>query len=465
MIITDEERSLARFGMETALSCGMSGARVTLNKSVSDTCTTLDGEIDKVSRSADRALTFCLFADGRYGTFSTNRLTEDAVRDFVGKACETVLVMEADPCRTLPSPERLAKDAETGLEMGLWDEEYMKMTDSGRIDFVKRMTLRERSGKGWSAVSEENEYTDYVDETYQIDSQGFEGQHFETGFSCSSEVTVTDTDGHKFSSYWWDSSAFLSGINPSGCAETALKRAVDSMGPKGIEGGIYRMVVDGNVGSKLLSPIISALNASGIQQKMSFLCDSRGQRMFSEGLSLTDMARERGKAGARMFDSEGVATANLPLIENGVVKNYFVNTYMANKTGLEPTVEDISRPVLMSWASESLLEGLAGCGERACLESGKKVLSLKDILRGAGDGIYVTEFNGGNCNPVTGDYSFGVSGFRFSGGKTGRPFREMLITGNILELWNSLLAVGGDARECGRWRLPTTAFEGVCFSA
>ena len=68
--------------------------------------------------------------------------------------------------------------------------------------------------------------------------------------------------------------------------------------------------------------------------------------MFSGGLTLTDMARERGKSGARLFDSEGVATTNLPLIENGVVKNFFVNTYTANKTGEEPTVEDISRPVL-----------------------------------------------------------------------------------------------------------------------
>ena len=378
-----------------------------------------------------------------------------------------MLLLEADSCRALPSPERLAKDAKTGLETGLWDEKYMGMTDSERIRLARSMTLRERQGKGWSVASEENEYTDYVDETYQIDSQGFEGQHFETGFSCSSEVTVTDAEGRRFSSYWWDSSAFLKGIHPETCAKTALEKALAAMRPEEIQGGNYRMVVDGNVGSRLLSPIISALNASGIQQKMSFLCDSRGQRLFSEGLSLTDMARERGKAGARLFDSEGVATTNLPLIENGVVKNYFVNTYMANKTGLEPTVEDISRPVLMSWASESLLEEFAEVVNTAVpdLESGKKVLSLKDILRGCGDGIYVTEFNGGNCNPVTGDYSFGVSGFRFREGKIGRPFREMLITGNILELWNSLLAVGDDARECGRWRLPTTAFDGVNFSA
>ncbi len=471
MIITDGERLLARTGMQEAMDNGMSGARVTLNKSVSDTLTMLDGEIDKVSRCADRSLTFCLFANGRYGTFSTNRLNDSAVREFVRKACDTVKIMEADKCRTLPAKERLATDAGTGLETGLWDKGYMDMSDTKRIELARSMTLREKGGEGWTMVSEENEYTDYIDETFQIDSQGFEGQHFETGFSCSSEVTVADSEGRRFSSYWWDSSAFLSGIHPESCAETALQRALASMNPQPVSGGCYRMVVDGNVGSKLLNPIVSALSASSIQQKMSFLCGCRGRKVFSEGLTFTDMARERGRAGARLFDLEGVATRNLPLISKGVVENYFVNTYMANKTGLEPTVEDISRPVLGSWCSEEMAARIAverrGTRDDAAgrLDSDEKRLSLEDILRGCGDGIYVTEFNGGNCNPVTGDYSFGVSGFRFEDGKLGSPFREMLITGNILDLWNSLIAVGDDARDCGRWRIPTTAFDGVSFSA
>ncbi len=455
MTITDGERQLARAGMREALEQGMSGARVTLSKSVSDTLTLLDGEIDKVSRCADRSLTFCLFAEGRYGTFSTNRLSGEAVRDFVRKACDTVKVMEADRCRTLPRKERLATDARTGFETGLWDREYMDMSDVKRIELARSMTLREKGGDGWTKVSEESEYTDYIDECYQIDSQGFEGRHSETGFSCSSEITVADSDGRRFSSYWWDSSAFLSGIHPESCAGTALRRALASMNPEPLRGGLYRMVVDGNVGSRLLNPIVNALNASSIQQKMSFLCGRLGKKVFSEGFTLTDMARETGKAGARLFDSEGVATSDLPLIRGGVVENYFVNTYMANKTGLKPTVEDISRPVLGCWRSEELSR----------LDCVGKRLTLEDILRGCGDGIYVTEFNGGNCNPVTGDYSFGVSGFRFKDGRLGKPFREMLITGNIPELWNSLLAVGDDARDCGRWRIPTTAFDGVSFSA
>ena len=95
----------------------------------------------------------------------------------------------------------------------------------------------------------------------------------------------------------------------------------------------------------------------------------------------------------------------------------------------------------------------------------EKGVSLKVILKLSGNGIYVTGFNGGNCNPVTGDFSFGIEGFAFSKGKITHPVREMLITGNIIELWNGLIAAGSDTRPSARWQVPTLAFEGVSFSS
>ena len=165
------------------------------------------------------------------------------------------------------------------------------------------------------------------------------------------------------------------------------------------------------------------------------------------------MARTQGKAGSRLYDTEGVATKDAPVIEKGIVRQYFVNTYMAGKMGISPTVEDISRPCLLPYMKG---EDLA-CGE--------KEVSLKDILKLCGSGIYVTGFNGGNCNPVTGDFSYGVEGFAFSRGKVTHPVREMLITGNMKELWSGLLAAGTDARESARWQIPTIAFDKVSFSA
>ena len=107
--------------------------------------------------------------------------------------------------------------------------------------------------------------------------------------------------------------------------KTALERAVGQIGPKARRGGKYKMVVDKVAASRLISPLITALNASSIQQKMSFLDGKLDQKVFSEGMTLMDMARTAGKSGSRLYDTEGVATKDAPIIENGVVKQYFVN--------------------------------------------------------------------------------------------------------------------------------------------
>ena len=73
-MINIEEMNIARKCIDIALSKGANAARVSLNKCVSDSVTMLNGEIDKVTHSADRSLYIYIFADGRYGTFSTNRL-------------------------------------------------------------------------------------------------------------------------------------------------------------------------------------------------------------------------------------------------------------------------------------------------------------------------------------------------------------------------------------------------------
>ena len=213
------------------------------------------------------------------------------------------------------------------------------------------------------------------------------------------------------------------------------------------------MVVDSSVASRLVAPVLNALNGAALQQKMSFLNDSLGKKIFSEGMNLMDLPRTVGKNGSRMFDSEGVATKDAPVIRNGVVCQYFINTYNAAKMGIEPTIEDASRPLLMPYLKDM------------GLPETEISLSLEDILSYCKNGILVTGFNGGNSNPVTGDFSFGIEGFAFSKGKITHPVREMLITGNLIELWNSLIAAGTDARESSRWQIPTVAFENVSFSA
>ena len=75
--ITEEERLLAEECLGYAMKAGASGARVTMNKNMMDLFSMLNGELDKVTRSGDRSIMLCVFADGKYGTFSTNRLGEE----------------------------------------------------------------------------------------------------------------------------------------------------------------------------------------------------------------------------------------------------------------------------------------------------------------------------------------------------------------------------------------------------
>lgn len=451
-IITEHEIEMARFCIERARELGASASRASLNKSIQDSVTFFNGEFDKVSHSSDRSIFLYIYADGRYGTFSTNRMEKEELSAFLSKAVETVRMLEQDPCRRLPDAGRLVKDATAGTETALYDEAYFCEDIDSRIGKARSMSIfKALDGKDkFTPISEECEYSDSVEDTLLIDSQGLEARHIETAAGCFCEMNLADADGNKYSGYWWDSSFSAGRIDMEGCTRKAMEKVLRQFGPKRSRGGKYRMVVDSSVASRLVSPILTALNMSSIQQKMSFLGDSAGKQVFPEGLTVMDMARETGRLGARLFDSEGVATANGPVIEKGIVKHYFTDTYMSAKTGSEPTVEDVSRPCLKPW--------LKGCGDISSA-------GLDIILKTCMNGVYVTGFNGGNCNPVTGDFSFGVEGFRFSNGKIGHPVKEMLVTGNIMELWNNLAAVGSDCRPCTRWQIPTLAFEDVSFSA
>lgn len=467
-MINQNEINIAKFCIESALKQGASAARASLTKSIIDSYMMLNGELDKVTHSADRSIYLYIYADGRYGNFSTNRLETGELEDFIGKSISMVRMLGEDVCRTLPDAGRTAADAKTGRELDLYDEQFeqsnsdLRLERAGELTQFNALKMAEDKdgfatssewGHSFHLISEECEYTESFEDNYVCDSQGFEGRHTETSFSTFCEMTIEDSEGSKYSGFWWEATPKLSELDLKECSRMALEKAVRQIAPKNRRGGRYKMVVDCNAASRLVSPLFTALNASSIQQKMSFLDESIGTKVFPEGLTIMDLARTAGKAGSRLFDTEGVATTDSPIIENGIVKKYFVNTYMANKMGIEPTIEDISRPCVMPYMKDE------------ALTDAEKSISLKDILQHCSNGILVTGFNGGNSNPATGDFSFGVEGFAFSKGKITHPVREMLITGNLIELWNNLIAAGTDARSSARWQIPSLAFENVSFSA
>ena len=467
-MLEKDEKILTRECLKMALEAGASKARASLSKNTMNIVATLDGEVDKITACLDRSINVNLFVDGRYGTFSTNKLDADSLRSFIVRAVETTRMLAPDPCRDLPEPSRTAKDAVDGSELGICDPAWRSITPEQRIAFAldnccgrtcssaslppRTRPAQQSSSEepvlpqpknNWKLISEEGEYSDSEYWNYVVDTQGTEVLHAETSFEFFTELTIQDSRGRKYSGGWWEAAPLLKDFHPEKVAPAALEEAVMQIGPRRCRSGKYRAVIDSEVSQKVLNPILNALNAFNIQQKNSFLTDALGKQVFPAGLDIMDMPRIPGEACGKMFDSEGVATANHYIVKDGVVQEFFVNTYMANKLGVAPTIEDAMRPVICRFGNG---------------------VSRQDIMKTCGDGILITDFCGGNSNPATGDFSYAIQGYRFKDGKIVHPVREMLITGNILDLWSRLLAAGDDARRCRAKLTPTLAFDQVDFS-
>ena len=675
--ISGAEREIADKSVQMALDAGASAVMVSLDKAKTEIYALLDGEIDNIRQTGDRSLTFNIYADGKYGTFSTNRFEEGSLRDFLCKAVETVRMLVADPFRGLPDKKDLATDAVNGDEMGLCWYGYDSVSRDEKLEMARRVSVfgefsAPSSDRNWRVVSEEVEYNNTLSDTYLTSSDGCRCRQTETSFEVSSQVTVEDNEGNKYTGLWWDYGVSPEKVLSSECGRKAVEMAVMQIAPVNADKGKYTMVVSRLVSGRLLQPVLNALSSLSVYQKSSFLVDALGKQVFSKGLNVMDMPLEKGKSGAILFETDGRACRNREIITDGVVKENFTSIYMSRKLGIPPTSSCPNRPVLLPFVSEELLGGERGgghcgvngagldgsglggdCGgvsgdglgaasggrgvelgavngggrgtelaggfgaergvERGAVSGGGRGVELgaanggergavngggrgaelgavnggergvelgvvngsergvasgdgrgvelgvvngsergvasgdgrgvelgavsgsglcgdcgdcgdvfgavsggecgvelgavngdergvelgvvngggrgtelagglgaerglkaesfvneiaqRDILDLCGSGILVTDFNGGNCNSATGDFSYGVSGFLFENGKITSPIDSMLITGNMTDLWSNLLAVGSDPVPGMSRQVPTLAFRDVTFNA
>lgn len=435
----------AQMALDMVMKQGAQACRITMNFGIQNSFSALDGKLENLQNANDRNLYIQIISNGRYGAYSTNRLNKEELEKFIAQAMHTTSYLTPDESRTLPPKEICWFGNEDALEQ--YDPYIMEMPPQRKKEIAFEV-MDEIYGKNKKIVSVNTEYGDMLEYQYMIDSQGFEGDSLQSNFTVSAECSVKGRGNARSEGWWYESTLHYNKFNPTGCGTTALKRALDKLNPKDMEGGCMNMIVDNTCSSRIISPIFQALNGSNIQQKNSFLMDKKGEKVFSSKFTLLDNPHWAGMSGSRYFDGDGIATRPMDIIRNGVVETYFINTYSANKMGCAPTVESASVP---HFSLEEFPEEMRN-------------LTHTEMVKIMGKGILVTGFNGGNCNGLTGDFSYGIEGFYFEGGEILFPVREMNISGNIVSLWRNLAMVGNDARTCSRWLIPSLAFENVEFT-
>ena len=437
-MISQENKELAQWALKLSLEKGCSDARIAINSGTNNSFEYRDTQLDKLEQSSKNAMSIQLFVDGRYASFSTNRMDKKELADFISKGIEAARFLEKDEFQKLPALHLYYKGDGKGLD--IFDPQVEHISVDEKIALLK-VANAEVVGSDSRLISVSSNYEDGTSDTYMIDSNGFEGDSSTTYYSLFSETALKGEGDARPSSWWYDSAIFWDKLQKTGICKTAYERTLRKLGQEKIDSGVYPMLVDNTQSARLLSPLMSAMSGGSIQQKNSFLIGKLGEMIASDKFTLIDDPHIPQARGARWYDGEGVATKKCNVIEKGVLKMFYIDTYYGAKMDMEPTVQ-----------SPSIL---------TCPGGDK---NLDQLLASLERGIWVTGFNGGNSNSTTGDFSFGIEGFLVENGKVVKPLNEMNITGNLLVLWKNIVEIGNDPRTVSSWRIPSIVFDGVNFS-
>jgi len=425
-------------GLEMALKAGADDAIARVGDSRETEFTYRDGKLEEVQQSTSSGLSLQLYVDGRYSTHGTTDLRPDQVRRFVEEAVVLTRHLEPDPHRVIPDSALYAGRSDVDIDQV--DPSVDGVERDTCLDWLKGMDEiihgDERVISATSSVSINHHAS------ARVSSNGFEGANKNTYIGYGSQVALDEGDGRRPEGYRGVGARYLTDLlSTEDVAREALERGLQRLGSGKAPSARTVMVVDPEAGGSLLGRLGSALAAGAIQQNRSFLADKKDQQIASQLLTITDEPLLRRGLGSRHFDGEGIAAKRMPVCEKGVLRTYYVDTYYGRKLGWEPTTGGPSNIII-------------GLGDKG----------LDELIADAGDGFYVDGWLGGNADPTTGDFSFGIRGHRIEGGAKGVPVAEMNITGNYLELLQSLVAVGNDPNPWSSFRTPTLVFENVEFS-
>lgn len=399
-----------------------------------------NGLVEKAQESRSRSAGISLMVDGRFSAHSTNDLRPDAVRAFLERAVAATRFMEPDLDRRLPNIDDMGI-AEGDLDavdprFASWTPEDRGATCEALEDACKGATsgdpVRSITAFTWDGRSD----------SALVTSNGFSSSWSSTSFGRGATISLEDSDG-RLPEAWTSYSVRHSGDLPEVglVAEDLAERGRRRLGSKAIESGRYPLVLDRRVVSRLLGVLLGPLSGTAIYEKRSCLADKLGQTIGASGLSLYDEPLLPRAPGSRPHDGDGLPSRRRAIVEDGVLKTFFLNVYNARRLGVAPTTGGTSNVVVPAGSRSP--EALAASLPRA---------------------IRVDGFLGGNSNATTGDFSFGILGALLENGQPVTPVSEMNVSGDLFGLLERFVEAADDPWVYSTWRCPTLLFDDIQFS-
>jgi PmbA protein len=264
-----------------------------------------------------------------------------------------------------------------------------------------------------------------------------------------------DADGRMQRDGWWSSArSFALLESPEAVGKEAARRTLRRLGARRVPTQRVPIIFAPETARTLIGSIFEAASGDAIWRGASFLAGKLGETIAAPSLTIVDdnimlLPTGVGGFGTSPFDDEGLPSQRTIVVENGVLRNYLLNTYTARKLGLKST--------------HNAARGLAGAPGVGCgnLFLAPGTLSAEEIVGEVKAGLYVTSLMGFGTNTVTGDYSRGATGLWIENGQLTHAVEEITIAGNLAEMLRNVTAIGNDLEFRGSVASPTLRIDGM----
>ena len=433
-MIKDQEYLIEKvsYCLDRAKKLGATDSSVIVSNSISETVNFRNKKLDESNRSDNFALGIKTYIGKKKSSITSSNLLKENLDTLIEKCIETTKNTPEDEFNSLPDKDLLAKEVK---DLNLYDDTHIK--NENKIEYLTRLEISASSNK--KIINTESSFTEDKSNFILANSDGFCKGYKSSSFMASS-VTVAKDNQSMERDYEYTSKCHLTDIKDAEeLGKLAAEQTIKKLSPKKIGSEKIVIIFDKRIAKGILSTFASAISSSAISRGTSFLKDKINQKIFSDEINVFDKPDILKGLGSRSFDSEGVKTETLKLVEQGVLKHYLIDTYNGKKLNLKSN---------------------GRCSGTSNLYFDKGKVSFEDLLSSNSRCLYITETIGHGSNIVTGDYSVGATGFLIEKGEFKYPINEITIAGNFKDMFQNI-TLANDLEFEYSTNSPTMMIEGM----
>ncbi len=411
-------RDAVSFAIETAQKAGAT-AEVGVTKVSGLSVSTRLQEIENVEFTNDGALGISVYLGQQKGNASTSDLSEEAIKNTVEAALAIAKYTSPDDCTGLADKELMAFEAP---DLALYHSANVDVEQATKLALEAEKSALEYDAK--IVNSNGASFNSHTGVRVYGNTHGMLQSYLSSRYSLSCSVIGGELDQLENDYEYTVSREFDALSSADWVGQNCAKKVIARLNPQKLSTREVPVIFLNDVATGLISHLTGAISGGSLYRKSSFLLDHLGKQVLPDWFQISERPHLLRRLASTPFDSEGVRTQNLEIIQDGVLQTYLLTSYSGRKMGMQSTGHAGG---IHNWLVKPNLTG-----------------GLTALLRQMSTGLLVTDVMGQGVNIVTGDYSRGAAGFWVENGEIQYPVAEITIAGQLQDMLKNIVAVADD---------------------